>query len=363
MAGSSGSDQREALGAGMPHESAELARGRRRMVLGGLAASLLMGAFGASPASAAAPPIDYGALGATGGGLEEGQTVDGDVDADQPGDAPTSSSPTDESAPEASSDNPAAAEQTADPQVPASPPPAAAPVAPAPPPPAAASARPAATPAVTAAVEPAPAPAAPVGAASPPEETAQPATAPASPPPTLPKTELPESAAASGPSDAKVTTRIQRSAIGDERHARRTARANSLRTDEPPRGETSSIQDDWPIASPASQDSAGAGAPAAEPEAAELETAVAQDEAAPRRLSGDFAGARSTRADSGRTVVVRNGDSLWSIAERHLGPRATEEDIAQFVQQLWDLNAARIASGDPSSLTPGTALRIPRKDR
>jgi nucleoid-associated protein YgaU len=55
---------------------------------------------------------------------------------------------------------------------------------------------------------------------------------------------------------------------------------------------------------------------------------------------------------------VRPGDSLWSIAKRLLEPDASNGRIAQEVNRLWQLNADRIATGDPSLIHPGTVLRL-----
>ncbi|MDQ6806153.1 MAG: LysM peptidoglycan-binding domain-containing protein [Actinomycetota bacterium] len=61
---------------------------------------------------------------------------------------------------------------------------------------------------------------------------------------------------------------------------------------------------------------------------------------------------------SGRHVV-RSGESLWLVAEHMLGDRATDAEIAAAVEQLWELNAGRIATGDPDLIYPGQALRLP----
>jgi LysM domain len=55
---------------------------------------------------------------------------------------------------------------------------------------------------------------------------------------------------------------------------------------------------------------------------------------------------------------VRPGDSLWSIAKRLLGPDASNGRIAQEVNRLWQVNAGRIATGDPSLIHPGIELRL-----
>jgi Tfp pilus assembly protein FimV len=62
---------------------------------------------------------------------------------------------------------------------------------------------------------------------------------------------------------------------------------------------------------------------------------------------------------AGRRVhVVQVGECLWSIAEALLPAGAGNAEIAAEVQRLWSLNAARIGTGDPNVLYPGTALRL-----
>jgi nucleoid-associated protein YgaU len=61
--------------------------------------------------------------------------------------------------------------------------------------------------------------------------------------------------------------------------------------------------------------------------------------------------------DAARTpteVTVRPGDSLWSIAERHLGPSAT----VGYWHRIYDRNAAVIGP-DPDLILPGQRLELP----
>jgi nucleoid-associated protein YgaU len=62
----------------------------------------------------------------------------------------------------------------------------------------------------------------------------------------------------------------------------------------------------------------------------------------------------------GRSAIytVRPGDSLWRIADRHLGPGATAPATAQEVTRLWEINAQRIGTGDPDLIFPGQRLRM-----
>ncbi len=78
-----------------------------------------------------------------------------------------------------------------------------------------------------------------------------------------------------------------------------------------------------------------------------------------RTATQPAAATKPVAAPSGRTYTVQSGDSLWSIASRVAGPGASPAKIAVLVDQLWKLNSGRIASGDPSMVAVGTALRLP----
>jgi LysM repeat protein len=69
--------------------------------------------------------------------------------------------------------------------------------------------------------------------------------------------------------------------------------------------------------------------------------------------------ARSAKRDSSATsVVVRPGDTLWSISEEHLGPNATPQRIAAEVERIYALNRDRIGS-DPNLIASGQELSLP----
>jgi hypothetical protein len=59
-----------------------------------------------------------------------------------------------------------------------------------------------------------------------------------------------------------------------------------------------------------------------------------------------------------RFHVVESGESLWSIAADLLGPGASPAAIASEVHRLWELNEARIGTGDPDLLAVGVKLRL-----
>jgi LysM repeat protein len=57
--------------------------------------------------------------------------------------------------------------------------------------------------------------------------------------------------------------------------------------------------------------------------------------------------------------VVRQGDTLWSIAASLAGESAGAARVAAMVDQLWRLNSARIRSGSPHVIQPGEKLLLP----
>jgi nucleoid-associated protein YgaU len=57
-------------------------------------------------------------------------------------------------------------------------------------------------------------------------------------------------------------------------------------------------------------------------------------------------------------VTVMPGDSLWRIAARHLGPRATTSAIATEWPRWYDANRAQIGP-DPDLVMVGVQLRVP----
>jgi nucleoid-associated protein YgaU len=57
-------------------------------------------------------------------------------------------------------------------------------------------------------------------------------------------------------------------------------------------------------------------------------------------------------------VVVKPGDTLWSIAATELGPNATAEDVAARWPAWYDANRQQIGP-DPDLIRPGQVLRIP----
>jgi hypothetical protein len=60
-------------------------------------------------------------------------------------------------------------------------------------------------------------------------------------------------------------------------------------------------------------------------------------------------------------VVVRRGDTLWSLAARQLGPDASDARVAAQWHRWWHANRTAIGS-DPDLLLPGTVLLAPVED-
>jgi nucleoid-associated protein YgaU len=71
---------------------------------------------------------------------------------------------------------------------------------------------------------------------------------------------------------------------------------------------------------------------------------------------------RPTHDEEIRTVVVRTGDSLWSIAQRDIGPAASDRAVVARWHAVYVANRNRIGP-DPDRIEPGQRLRLPRKDR
>jgi hypothetical protein len=103
-------------------------------------------------------------------------------------------------------------------------------------------------------------------------------------------------------------------------------------------------------------------AAAPEPTTSASPTALAAPPSAPGvpyRDSGhrDNAHRDCGHRDDGR-YVVRRGDTLWDIAARHLGPRATAAEIARAWPQWYAANRAAIGP-NPHLIHPGLVLQAP----
>ena len=57
------------------------------------------------------------------------------------------------------------------------------------------------------------------------------------------------------------------------------------------------------------------------------------------------------------TLVLRSGESLWSLTGQLLGPDASAAEIARSWPLLWEANADQIR--DPDQVAAGTVLQVP----
>ncbi|MDH5151153.1 LysM peptidoglycan-binding domain-containing protein [Kocuria palustris] len=57
------------------------------------------------------------------------------------------------------------------------------------------------------------------------------------------------------------------------------------------------------------------------------------------------------------TLVLRSGESLWSLTGQLLGPHASAAEIARSWPLLWEANADQIR--DPDQVAAGTVLQVP----
>lgn len=88
--------------------------------------------------------------------------------------------------------------------------------------------------------------------------------------------------------------------------------------------------------------------------------------ASPRKSAGRSPVSRNQAAEPsdrgvlgpGTDVVVRAGDTLWTLAAVQLGPLATDPEIAEHWPRWFRVNRAAIGN-DPNLLLPGQILRAP----
>lgn len=74
-----------------------------------------------------------------------------------------------------------------------------------------------------------------------------------------------------------------------------------------------------------------------------------------------FIGPNRSQDTGAEHIVVRRGDTLWSIAQRHLGPGATDEQVDAHWRRWYDANRAVIGA-DPDLISPGARLTPPTPD-
>ncbi len=77
---------------------------------------------------------------------------------------------------------------------------------------------------------------------------------------------------------------------------------------------------------------------------------------APRRAATGAAGTHASASPS--SVMVKPGDSLWSIARSLLPAGAGDAEIERKLAEIWDRNAVRIGTNDPSLIFSGQRLLL-----
>jgi nucleoid-associated protein YgaU len=59
-----------------------------------------------------------------------------------------------------------------------------------------------------------------------------------------------------------------------------------------------------------------------------------------------------------RTVIVKPGDSLWSMSEQRIGPEASPQRVYEHTYQMYALNRNLIGA-DPDLIFVGQRLSLP----
>ncbi len=82
------------------------------------------------------------------------------------------------------------------------------------------------------------------------------------------------------------------------------------------------------------------------------------DRGAPLTRPASTAAAGNRAAATGGSVMVKPGDSLWSIARSLLPAGASNLEIDHKLVEIWDRNAHRIGTNDPNLIFSGQRLLI-----
>lgn len=75
-------------------------------------------------------------------------------------------------------------------------------------------------------------------------------------------------------------------------------------------------------------------------------------------VGGEHPSGRVVGRSAGNEVVVRRGDTLWSLAAGRLPPGALSEDVLRAVHQ-WHRTNEAVIGPDPDLILPGQVLRVP----
>lgn len=76
--------------------------------------------------------------------------------------------------------------------------------------------------------------------------------------------------------------------------------------------------------------------------------------------TGDLQVRKAAAASSGgsRSIVVQPGDTLWSLSAAHLGPDASDAEVADYWPRLYATNRDRVGA-DPDLIEAGQQLTLP----
>lgn len=70
-------------------------------------------------------------------------------------------------------------------------------------------------------------------------------------------------------------------------------------------------------------------------------------------------GAEPDEGSEPEVVTVVEGDHLWKISARQLGPKAPSEQIAPYWRDVVAVNTPNLRSGDPDLIYPGEVVEMP----
>lgn len=70
-------------------------------------------------------------------------------------------------------------------------------------------------------------------------------------------------------------------------------------------------------------------------------------------------GAEPDEGNAPEVVTVVEGDHLWKISARHLGPNTPDEHVAPYWRDVVAVNTPNLRSGDPDLIYPGEVVEMP----
>ncbi|MGH2814294.1 MAG: hypothetical protein ACRDLC_03955, partial [Actinomycetota bacterium] len=60
--------------------------------------------------------------------------------------------------------------------------------------------------------------------------------------------------------------------------------------------------------------------------------------------------------------TVAEGDSIWTMAEANMPGEPTNQEVAEYVDQVVKANRGQLESGDPDLILPGEEITLPPVD-